>query len=114
MVVPIISSFKNQNIFASVMSDTARNALGWVSASDKITVRVPSIGDNITGAARVDVIASKSQPGINGGGARRVMPARANMSKYSESQNSKISKWVVLGSRLHARRPVLLSTGTAR
>lgn len=80
LVVPIVLSFKNQNILANGLVVMAINDIGAVLASDTITVRVPLAGDTIIGAG--GAIVSKSHPGINGGGVLRVMPARMNMSRY--------------------------------
>ena len=114
VVVPNISSSRNQNICTSGISDNARNTTGCVSESDVMTYFVSCIGDAITGRVRIWAMASKSHPGMNGGGVLRVIPARLNISKYSGSQNSYTIMCVVLGLLLHARNPVALSMGMAR
>ena len=89
-------------------------AMGAVVESFVITVLVSAIGWVIIGVLDAFDISSRLQFGINGGGVLRVMPADANISRNSASQNSNVSMWVVFGSRVHARRPVALSIGMAR
>lgn len=114
LVVPNVLSSKNQNNFASASAPNAINPIGSKSRSAVITIFVSGIGDTIIGASQSSFVSVALHPGINAGAVFRRIPARRNISIYSESQNSKISLCVVFELGVHARRPVLLSIAIER